>query len=101
MSNVTLKFKDIVGKNHTLTVPKNTKVSNLMQKVKTNLGIPIARIAHQGYTLQPDRVLSDLLYIDYNKPFYLMPKMVSGAAKGGKRKTRKSKKSKRQTRRRR
>jgi hypothetical protein len=100
MSNVTLKFKDIVGKNHTLTVSKNMKVNDLLQKVKTNLGIPVARIAHQGFFLEPGRVLSDLLYIDYDKPFYLMPKMVSGAAKGGKRKTRKSKKSKRQTRRR-
>jgi hypothetical protein len=101
MSNVTLKFKDIMGNNHTLTVSKNTKVSNLMEKVKTNLGIPVVKIAHKGYILESDRVLSDLLFIDYDKPFYLMPKMVSGAAKGGKRKTRKSKKSKRQTRRRR
>ena len=101
MSNVTLTMRDIRGKNHTMTVPKNTKVSNLMQKIKTNLGIPISKLTHAGYMIESsDKPLSDLLFIDYSKPFYLIPRMVSGAAKGGKRKTRKSKTSRRTTRRR-
>lgn len=100
MATVTLTLKDLLGRNHQMTVSKNMKVSNLLEKVKTNLGIPVSRISHQGRSLNRNRTLSDYLYIEYDKPFYLIPLMISGAPgkKGG---TRRSKKSLNQTRRRR
>jgi hypothetical protein len=105
MATVTLTLRDIKGNDHTMTVSKNIKVGDLLRNVKTAHGSHIKRLSHAGYTLNPDmnnRKLSDLSFIDKNKPFYLIPLMISGAAgKGGKSKTRKSKKSKRQTRRRR
>lgn len=87
-----------------MTVSKNIKVGDLLRNVKAAHGSHIKRLSHAGYSLNPDmnnHKLSNLGFVDTDKPFYLIPLMISGAAgKGGKRKTRKSKKSRRTTRRR-
>jgi hypothetical protein len=78
MASVTLKLRDILGKNHTITVPNDIQVGKLIDRIAHQLRRPIGRISHAGRYLEKDRLLSDYYFINFNDVFYIHTPMNSG-----------------------
>lgn len=78
MPSVTLRLKDIMNRNYTITVPRDINIANLLYRIGTQLRRPIEGISHAGHRLQQDNNLSDYLFLNFNNPFYIHYAMHSG-----------------------
>jgi hypothetical protein len=78
MANVTLRLKLYSGANDNIQVPRDIEIEQLEDAVATQLGGPISGLSHQGRRLEKGRQLSDYLFLDFAKPFYVLPYMPSG-----------------------